>query len=76
MESDLRVGFGFSEINARIAIDKWVHDDNYLTESERLALEYLADKDPFAIGIKVLKFTKGGIDTLNHLNYRITQEYG
>jgi hypothetical protein len=77
LQEDLVIGFGFSKENAMEAVI--MHIEGRLDDDERKALDYLVDKNPFdaAMGKDLpAKVPHSMIESLEHLNYRITMENG
>ena len=72
VKSDLVVAFGFSHENAN---KTWaMYEDMQLSWRETEAMSYLEQKDPFRLGQTHLTLRKDMIETLEHLNYKLSTE--
>ena len=74
LSTDLVVAFGFSQLNAQLAID--LYRGNKLSQKEQDVLFYLETKRPFSgpvyAGKPMPTLPVDGISTLERLNYKLT----
>jgi hypothetical protein len=78
VKSDLVIGFGFSETNANIVLQRY--DNNQLAVNELDAISYLEHRNPLALPGRVEQYPQplmlqaGMVETLEQLNFKITKE--
>lgn len=75
LQSDLIIGFGFSKPNAQTALTLFDYFRDALSYEEAEALKFIDEKDPFTAAMgqpTTPQIPHKMIETLEHLNYRIT----